>query len=72
MSLQPIRVGYVQEEFFTTEYCCPTDSLEFHGGKDDFCTKTPWYANRRFDVYSVVNSYFQAPDKPIVLLTFLV
>jgi len=38
---------------FTTEYCCPADSLEFHGGKDDFRTKTPWYS-----VYSVVNSYF--------------
>jgi MiaB/RimO family radical SAM methylthiotransferase len=25
--------GSVQEEFFTTEYCCPTDSLEFHGNR---------------------------------------
>jgi endo-1,4-beta-xylanase len=42
---------------FTTEYCCPTDSLELHRGKDDFRIKTPWYANQWFDVLSVVNSY---------------
>ena len=23
-----VMPGAVQEEFFTTEYCCPTDSLE--------------------------------------------
>jgi hypothetical protein len=34
------------------------DSLEFHGGIKVFRIKTPWYANRRFNVYSMVNSYF--------------
>ena len=33
---QPKQHKVVQEEFFTTEYCCPTDSLEFHGGIKDF------------------------------------
>jgi len=42
-----LRKQYIQEEFFTTEY------TEFHGGKDDFRIKTPWYS-----VTSVVNSYF--------------
>ena len=42
--------GGVQEEFFTTEDCCPPDSLEFHGGKEGFRTKTPCSS-----VYSVVN-----------------
>jgi hypothetical protein len=32
----------------TTEY------TEFHGGEKDFRIKTPWYANRRFDVPFVV------------------
>ena len=41
----------VMEESFTTE------DTEFHGEKDEFCAKTPCSANRRFDVYSVVNSY---------------
>jgi len=31
----------VQKKFFTTEDGCPSDSLEFHGGKDSFRTKTP-------------------------------
>jgi hypothetical protein len=39
----PLPLGAVQEEFFTTEY------TEFHGGKDDFRIKTPWYSG--------VNSY---------------
>jgi tRNA A37 threonylcarbamoyladenosine dehydratase/predicted adenine nucleotide alpha hydrolase (AANH) superfamily ATPase len=25
-----------EEEFFTTEYCCPMDSLEFHGGREEY------------------------------------
>jgi hypothetical protein len=41
-----LPLGGVQEEFFTTEY------TEFHGEKNDFRIKTPWYS-----VPSVVNSY---------------
>jgi len=26
-----MKPGAVQEDFFTTEYCCSLDSLEFHG-----------------------------------------
>jgi hypothetical protein len=44
--------GAVQNEYFTTENCCPSDSLEFHGEKENFRIKTPCYS-----VYSVVNSY---------------
>jgi len=44
----------IQEEFLTTEY------TEFHGGRKDFCIKTPCDS-----VYSVVNSY--SLDSPIVL-----
>jgi hypothetical protein len=39
---------------FTTEYCRSENGLEFHGGGKDYRTKTPWYANRSFDVISVV------------------
>jgi len=45
-----VKTRDAQKEFFTTEY------TEFHGGKDDFRIKTPWY--------SVVNSYFlDSPSK---------
>jgi hypothetical protein len=57
LPIAQIQERSVQEEFFTTEYCCPADSLEFHGGKDDFRTKTP-----RYSVTSVVNSYFLDSD----------
>jgi len=40
------------KEFFTTEDGCPADSLEFHGGKKNFRTKTPCSS-----VPSVVNYY---------------
>jgi ATP-binding cassette subfamily B protein len=41
------------KEFSTTEYCCPLDSLELHGGEEDFCIKTPCNS-----VPSVVDSSF--------------
>jgi len=41
--------GAVRKKYFTTEGCCPLDSLEFHGGKEGFHIKTP--------CSSVVNSY---------------
>jgi pyruvate formate lyase activating enzyme len=40
-----------QKVFSTTEYCCPTDSLEFNEGRNNFRTKTP--------CSSVVNSCFE-------------
>ena len=43
----------VNLRIFTTEVCCPMDSLELHGGGKDFRTKTPCNS-----VYSVVNSFF--------------
>jgi len=44
----------------------PRSTRSFTEDKDDFCIKTPWYANRRFDVPSVVNSSFlNSPHKLI-------
>jgi radical SAM family uncharacterized protein len=44
-----------QEEFFTTEDCCPADSLEFHGGREYFRIKTPCNSvvNSSFAVYPI-------------------
>jgi 1-deoxy-D-xylulose-5-phosphate reductoisomerase len=49
----------------TTEYCCPADSLEFHGGREDFRTKTPCNS-----VYSVVKNSFQIPSSGVKRLEF--
>jgi len=49
----------INEEFFTTEYCCPLDSLEFHGGIKARGLPPP--CNSRLSngqQSSVVNSYF--------------
>jgi len=51
-------LGAIQKEFFTTEYCCSKNSLEFHGGKENFCTKTPCSSKlSNGQQASVVNSY---------------
>jgi len=46
------RESECPKKIFTTEDGCPADSSEFHGGKADFCTKTPCTS-----CDSVVNSY---------------
>jgi len=71
--LRPLRI-------FTTEYCCPTDSLEFHGaqkrallkGVDEECSIRP--AHREVTVYSnagLLEQAERAAEKKMIFVSKL-